>query len=518
MIKINKRVTKLDIIPNIKQAPQIDRQIVSYFVDPYEPPIPFPRRLEQHAEEALVRETMESLKKIRINRALLFFKISYLLKSKIQEVSFYHVLLEGMGKLKPINMVVEMADNTKSIPKGIVKHLLIRIDKFIFPVDFVVLDMIKDFRMPIILWRLLLATTHAKVDIFGKSISLEVGNEKVIFKMRSSFTTTIFESIRAIKSKIHMGDDNLIDYESCEFDQLLGIDPDIFAYDVDIQGSYKEEETDQEKSKEYETVKETKSEQRLNPAKERVHWCEAISQKKEGVRKYWASCDPYNDICNGGGLPNNVEKLYWESTNDNKQVDLEWEELSFNNWVRIKFGRVCKMTKDRILKDYWREIFNKAEMKGEEKEDPEEFRENKTNVMLEIILDKIDETLFSNTSDDKDDLEGIIDYLEPTSYDRFIDSENEAYKERSCKLLGMPYRIPPPISIERVKVTRYNIGLGKTYKKIKVLGIDEIPRTSANVATVRASIMDKIGLFSDFRGNEVAQEALNGNSSHSAII
>ncbi|GKC45861.1 hypothetical protein Tco_1063583, partial [Tanacetum coccineum] len=44
------------------------------------------------------------------------------------------------------------------------------------------------------------------------------------------------------------GDDDLIDSESCDFDQLLGIDPDIFAYDIDMQGQYKEAKTDQEKS------------------------------------------------------------------------------------------------------------------------------------------------------------------------------------------------------------------------------------------------------------------------------
>ncbi|GJS74315.1 zinc knuckle CX2CX4HX4C containing protein [Tanacetum coccineum] len=75
-------------------------------------------------------------------------------------------------------MVIEIADNTKSIPKGIVKNLQIKIDKFIFPVDFVILDMIEDFRMPIILGRPLLATAHAKVDICRKTISLEVGNEE----------------------------------------------------------------------------------------------------------------------------------------------------------------------------------------------------------------------------------------------------------------------------------------------------------------------------------------------------
>ncbi|GKD33339.1 hypothetical protein Tco_1248848 [Tanacetum coccineum] len=108
----------------------------------------------------------------------------------------------GIGKLEPINMIIEMADNTKCTPKGI------------------------DIRMPIILGRPLLATAHAKVDIFRKSISLEVGSEKVIFKMRSSFTTTNFKSVRSIKSETFLEDDDLkkIDYdlflydsESCEF-------------------------------------------------------------------------------------------------------------------------------------------------------------------------------------------------------------------------------------------------------------------------------------------------------------
>ncbi|GJT04575.1 zinc knuckle CX2CX4HX4C containing protein [Tanacetum coccineum] len=157
----------------------------------------------------------------------------------------------GMGKHEPINMVINMVDNTKSIPKGIVKNLLIKIDKFIFPVDFVVLDIIKDFRMPIILWRCLLAMTHAKVDIFRKTISLEVGNEKVVFNLRGRFFTTIFKSVRAIKSEILIGDD---DSEPCDFNQLLGIDPDIFAYDINMQGSYKEAYTNKEIFKEYETV------------------------------------------------------------------------------------------------------------------------------------------------------------------------------------------------------------------------------------------------------------------------
>ncbi|GJW59154.1 hypothetical protein Tco_0105885 [Tanacetum coccineum] len=47
------------------------KQNVSHYIEPYEPPIPYPRRLEQHAEEALVNQTMESLKEIRIVRKIL---------------------------------------------------------------------------------------------------------------------------------------------------------------------------------------------------------------------------------------------------------------------------------------------------------------------------------------------------------------------------------------------------------------------------------------------------------------
>ncbi|GJU85379.1 reverse transcriptase domain-containing protein [Tanacetum coccineum] len=51
-----------------KEEPKREKQNVNYYVDTYEPPIPFPRRLKQHAKESLVHQTMESLKKIKINR------------------------------------------------------------------------------------------------------------------------------------------------------------------------------------------------------------------------------------------------------------------------------------------------------------------------------------------------------------------------------------------------------------------------------------------------------------------
>ncbi|GKB31904.1 hypothetical protein Tco_0871305 [Tanacetum coccineum] len=69
--KMEEALAALEAKLEIKKVPQEDKKCVSYYVEPYEPPILFPRRLEHHAKEALIHETMESLKKIKINRPLL---------------------------------------------------------------------------------------------------------------------------------------------------------------------------------------------------------------------------------------------------------------------------------------------------------------------------------------------------------------------------------------------------------------------------------------------------------------
>ncbi|GKC18317.1 hypothetical protein Tco_1020467 [Tanacetum coccineum] len=62
-----------------------------------------------------------------------------------------------------------------------------------------------------------------------------------------------------------------------------------------------------------------------------------------------------------------------------------------------------------------------------------------------------------------DELEGIIDYLEPTLYDGFIDHNDEAYKLRRNMLLGMPYTEPLPLIKEEAKITKYNLGAGEIF-------------------------------------------------------
>ncbi|GJU80046.1 reverse transcriptase domain-containing protein [Tanacetum coccineum] len=58
--------------------------------------------------------------------------------------------------------------------------------KFVFPVDFVILDMEEDHRIPIILGRPFLATTHAMIDAFNKKISFKAGDEIITFDLEKS--------------------------------------------------------------------------------------------------------------------------------------------------------------------------------------------------------------------------------------------------------------------------------------------------------------------------------------------
>ena len=75
----------------------------------------------------------------------------------------------GLGKLKPTNITLSLADRAVKIPKGIVEDVLVKVHKFYYPVDFVVLDtepMAESTnQVPIILGRPFLATSNAIINL-----------------------------------------------------------------------------------------------------------------------------------------------------------------------------------------------------------------------------------------------------------------------------------------------------------------------------------------------------------------
>nr|KAJ0211087.1 hypothetical protein LSAT_V11C400203740 [Lactuca sativa] len=65
---------------------------------------------------------------------------------------------------------------------GVCEDLLIKIDKLVFPVDFIILDMEEDIKVPIILGRPFLNTACALVDMRESTLALRVGDDSVIFE------------------------------------------------------------------------------------------------------------------------------------------------------------------------------------------------------------------------------------------------------------------------------------------------------------------------------------------------
>ncbi|GJS05670.1 DNA/RNA polymerases superfamily protein [Tanacetum coccineum] len=85
----------------------------------------------------------------------------------------------GLGKLAPTKLIIELADKTIKHRKGIAENVLVGINKFVFLIDFIVLDMPEDIKILLILGRPFLSTAHAKIDVFKRKFALRIGNDKI---------------------------------------------------------------------------------------------------------------------------------------------------------------------------------------------------------------------------------------------------------------------------------------------------------------------------------------------------
>ena len=86
----------------------------------------------------------------------------------------------GLGELKPTSITLSLADRSIKIPKGTIEDVLIQVDKFNYPVDFIVLDTepvaVGANHVPIILGRPFLATSNAIINFRNGVMQLTFGN------------------------------------------------------------------------------------------------------------------------------------------------------------------------------------------------------------------------------------------------------------------------------------------------------------------------------------------------------
>ncbi|GKB10698.1 ribonuclease H-like domain-containing protein [Tanacetum coccineum] len=106
----------------------------------------------------------------------------------------------GLGNPTLINMDIEMADRSMQSPKGIIENVLVKIKKFIFPTDFIILDITEDEKVPIMLGRPILATAQTRIDVSGKKISLEVGTKQITFDINERKSPAVISHVCVINN------------------------------------------------------------------------------------------------------------------------------------------------------------------------------------------------------------------------------------------------------------------------------------------------------------------------------
>ncbi|GKE24669.1 reverse transcriptase domain-containing protein, partial [Tanacetum coccineum] len=89
----------------------------------------------------------------------------------------------SLPELTPTQMILELADRSTTSPSGIAEDVFVKVGKFYFPADFVVVDYVVDPRAPLILGRPFLRTARALIDVYGKELTLRVDDEAITFKV-----------------------------------------------------------------------------------------------------------------------------------------------------------------------------------------------------------------------------------------------------------------------------------------------------------------------------------------------
>nr|GEY41508.1 hypothetical protein [Tanacetum cinerariifolium] len=92
--------------------------------------------------------------------------------------------------LNDTKMVLELADRTISKPTGVAENVFVKVRKFYFPADLVVLDFIADPQVPLILGRPFLSTAHALIDVYEGEITLRHDEQSLTLKCVASGNPT----------------------------------------------------------------------------------------------------------------------------------------------------------------------------------------------------------------------------------------------------------------------------------------------------------------------------------------
>ncbi|GKB77388.1 reverse transcriptase domain-containing protein, partial [Tanacetum coccineum] len=117
----------------------------------------------------------------------------------------------SLPELTSTRMTLELADRSVAHPKGVAEDVFVKVGKFYFPADFVVVDYDVDPRVPLILGRPFLRTARALIDVYGEELTLRVDDEAITFKVgQTSRYSRSYETVNQV---------NVIDVACVEYAQ-----------------------------------------------------------------------------------------------------------------------------------------------------------------------------------------------------------------------------------------------------------------------------------------------------------
>ncbi|KAL5571515.1 hypothetical protein UlMin_021112 [Ulmus minor] len=192
------------------------------------PPPPFPQRFQKQQQDKKFQKFLDVLKQLHINipfvealeqmpnyvkfmKDMLMKKRKFgefetvaltrecsaalqsKLPPKLQDPGSFTILINlmpmsifktlGIGEARPTTVSLQLADRSIAQPEGKIEDVLVKVDKFIFPVDFIILDFEADMEVPIILGRPFLAIGRALIDVRNGELTMRVQDEKVTFNV-----------------------------------------------------------------------------------------------------------------------------------------------------------------------------------------------------------------------------------------------------------------------------------------------------------------------------------------------
>jgi len=89
----------------------------------------------------------------------------------------------GEMEIMPTRMTLQLADRSITRSYGVIEDVLVKVQQFTFPADFVVMDIEEDFEIPLILGRPFMLTADCVVDMGKGKLEMCIDDQKIKFDL-----------------------------------------------------------------------------------------------------------------------------------------------------------------------------------------------------------------------------------------------------------------------------------------------------------------------------------------------